>query len=525
MVKVRNAVILAAGAGTRFVPLSLEQPKGLFEVNGQRLIDRQIEQLLETGITEIIVVLGYKKEMLYYLKEKYGVILIDNPSFSTKNNIESLRLAKDHIGDTYICSSDDYFVANPFKQEEQSSFYAGHRVGYKTNEMYVDLDVEGRIKYMEKGRSEGRILLGHSFWTNDFSHRFFDLVEEDKTLGRYNNSFWEILVKDNLPSLPPFYFKEYPLGYIHEFDYFEELREFDKTYVSNTNSKIFSNIKSVFHCADNDIVDFRCINEGLTNTSFIFRIGGEDFIYRHPGDGTDKIINRHNEKTSLEYAKQLGIDPTYIYMDVNEGWKISKYVPQFREPDYGSYEDSKKVIQVMRALHASDVKVNYGLSPWEDACEIEKLLKVKDQHCFDEFEPLKARICKLYEKTIGDGVKKCFCHGDTYKHNWMFEPNGNVILIDWEYSGYSDPGIDVGYYIVDAMYDTKMAKSFIKEYLQEGWTPQLEFHYLAYTAIIAYYWFVWAMYRESCGANMGESLPNWKLMAKRYSTIGEDTEL
>lgn len=517
MIKVRNAVILAAGAATRFVPLSLEQPKGLYEVNGQRLIDRQIEQLIEAGIADITLVLGYKKEMFYYLKEKYGVKFIINPSFLVKNNIESLRLAKDIMGDTYVCSSDDYFVANPFKAEEPYCFYAGHRVGYKTNEMYVDLDNQGCIISMEKGRNAGSILLGHSFWSKEFCDSFFSLVEADKDKGHYTNSFWEWLVKDNLSVLPEFHFKEYPLGYIHEFDYFEELREFDKTYVANSNSKIIANIKSVFHCGDEDIVAFRCINEGLTNTSFIFRIAGEDYIYRHPGDGTELIINRKNERTSLENAKALGIDPTYIYMDVDEGWKISKYVKQFREPDYNSQEDSKLVIDVMRRLHASNIKVDYGLYPWEDACAIEALLKEKDPTCFDQYEDLKERIHRLYEMTIGDGVTPCFCHGDTYKHNWMIEPNGNVILIDWEYSGFSDPGIDVGYYIVDAMYDIDTAKAFIKEYLQDTWNAKLEFHYLSYTAIIAYYWFVWAMYRESCGADMGESLINWLSMAESYS--------
>ena len=92
-----------------------------------------------------------------------------------------------------------------------------------------------------------------------------------------------------------------------------------------------------------------------------------------------------------------------------------------------------------------------------------------------------------------------------------------MILIDWEYAGYSDPGIDVGYYIVDAMYDLDTARAFIREYLQESFSPQREFHFLAYTAIIAYYWFVWALYRESCGANMGESLGNWRLMAEKYA--------
>ena len=118
--------------------------------------------------------------------------------------------------------------------------------------------------------------------------------------------------------------------------------------------------------------------------------------------------------------------------------------------------------------------------------------------------------------TEADGIEKCFCHGDTYRPNWMIKDNGEVILIDWEYSGYSDPGIDVGYYIVDAMYDFDDAERFIREYLQEDFSEQTRFHYMAYTAIIAYYWFVWAMYRESCGANMGQSLPNWRMMAEKY---------
>ncbi len=236
MYPVRNAVILAAGAATRFVPLSLEQPKGLYEVNGQRLIDRQIEQLLEVGITDITIVLGYKKELFFYLKEKYGVKFIINPAYQVKNNIESLWLAKDILGNSYVCSSDDYFVVSPFQTQEEYSFYAGLRVGFMTNEMYVDLDANGRITEMEKGRAFGRILLGHSFWTEEFCQEFLSLIEADQKVGKYNQLFWERLLKDNLKALPPFYFKEYPLGFIHEFDYFEELRDFDKSYIANSRS-------------------------------------------------------------------------------------------------------------------------------------------------------------------------------------------------------------------------------------------------------------------------------------------------
>ena len=257
-----------------------------------------------------------------------------------------------------------------------------------------------------------------------------------------------------------------------------------------------------------------CIREGLTNTSFVFRIGDRDYIYRHPGDGTDRIINRRNERTSLERARDLGIDPTYIYMDVDEGWKISHYIPSFREPAYESEADSGRVVEVLRRLHASPVRVDYGLRPWEDALAIEALLPAGS---FAPYLPLKERIGRRYAATLGDGVGKCFCHGDTYRRNWLIEPSGRVILIDWEYAGMSDPGIDVGYYIVDAEYDFPQAKAFIRMYLGADWTPALEAHYLSYTALIAYYWFVWALYREACGAPMGDSLERWRRMAERYA--------
>lgn len=515
--RVDSAIILAAGSATRFIPLSLEQPKGLYEVRGERLIERQIQQLQEAGIQNITVVLGYKKDMFSYLEEKYRIKLLFNPAYNVKNNIESLLVAKDYLKNSYVCVCDSYFIENPFHQYEFRSFYAGFSTGEMASEMYAHVDTDGRILNMEKAEAGGLMLLGHSFWTEDFSCEFIQLALEDREIGEYDNKFWEWLVKDHLDKLPPIYFKEYTPGAIFEFDYFEQLRQFDTGYVSHAHSDIIRNIKLVFRCDEENITDFRTVNEGLTNTSFIFQIDGIDYIYRHPGDGTESIINRRNEKTSLIKAKEFGIDPTYIYMDVIEGWKISKYINEFREPDYYDFEDSKKILAVLRKLHAIPIVVDYGLNPWEDALAIERLLKEKKAHCFDEHEELKEKIKKLYQKTLGDGIQKCFCHGDTYKPNWMIKPDGDVILIDWEYSGYSDPGIDVGYYIVDAMYESDLARKFIREYLGDEWSEQNEFHYMAYVAIIAYYWFVWAMYRESCGANMGKSLLNWYQMAQKYA--------
>ncbi len=515
--KVNNAVILAAGASTRFIPLSLEQPKGLYEVRNEKLIERQICQLKQAGIDDITLVLGYKKEMFYYLKDKYQVKFIINDSFNIKNNIESLRLAQSIISNTYICVSDDYFMENPFNQFEYRCFFSGSSTSEKTDEMYAITDSNNRITRLEKGLDGGRILLGHCFFDKQFSQKFFEIVNSLTNNGKYDKAFWEWLVKDYLNSFDNIYFKEFSPNTIFEFDYFDDLRKFDTNYLGYSHSDIMRNIKLIFRCDEEDIINFRNVSKGLTNKSFVFEINGIEYIYRHPGDGTESIVNRKNEKKSLVLAKQFGIDPTYIYLDVNEGWKISQFIADFREPDYNSFNDSKLIIKTLRKLHNLPITVDYGLDPIKDSIEIEKLLKQKDPNCFKPYQQLKENILKLYSLTENDGIEKCFCHGDTYQPNWMILPDNSVILIDWEYSGVSDPGIDIGYYIVDGQYDFQQAEQFIKEYLQQDYNPTTRLHYLCYISIIAYYWFVWALYRESCGASMPDALQCWLNEAIIYS--------
>ena len=107
--EIENAIILAAGMSTRFVPLSFEKPKGLLKVKGQVLIERQILQLREKGIDEIIIVVGYMKEQFKYLIDKFGVILIETKEYEKKNNHSSIYAARKYLKNSIITSSDLYF--------------------------------------------------------------------------------------------------------------------------------------------------------------------------------------------------------------------------------------------------------------------------------------------------------------------------------------------------------------------------------------------------------------------------------
>lgn len=516
-IKVDNAIIMAAGLSSRFVPLSLEKPKGLFNVKGEVLIERQIKQLQDAGINDITVVVGYKKETFFYLEEKFGVKLITNENFMTKNNIETLYLVRHKLNNTYICSSDDYFVNNPFSLYETNSFYSAEHVDKATNEWYMLKDKDDNLIKVEKFGDEGDIMLGAAFFDESFSRTFVPLIEKAHNSGVYDNDLWEQLLADNLDKLPKMKVKVYPKGTIFEFDSLDELRTFDPKYINNTDSKIMKNITKVFSCDESDIKNFKVMNNGLTNTSFVFEISGKKYVYRHPGDGTDAIISRPHEKKALEIAKEIGIDPTFIYMDENDGWKISSYIGNTRYPDYKSFEDSKRILKVLRSLHKRNYSVDWIFTPFEESKKYENLVLKKGKIEIADFNELKNNVEKCYKRTQGDGVKMCFCHSDTYAPNWMLTDD-KTILIDWEYAGNADPGCDIGCYIMDAMYSVEESKAFIKEYLGPDYTDALMFHYLAYVAIVSYCWFVWALYRESSGAVVGEAVHKWYTMAKRYSS-------
>lgn len=516
--KVDNAIIMAAGMSTRFVPLSLEKPKGLLVVKNEVLIERQIEQLQDAGISEIILVLGYKKEAFFYLEDKFdGIKIVINPEYNTKNNTHTLYLAQKYIKNSFICSSDDYFEENPFEEYVYQSYYAAVHVHEKTNEWYMIPDPRGNIAKVQKSGKDGFIMLGHVYWDRHFSAGMIGLLNEDHSIGNYDSVLWEQVLTEHIKDLPPMEIKEYAADTIFEFDSLDELRAFDSNYVNHTHSKIMKNIAKVLECKESEILNFKAIKEGLTNTSFVFEVAGKKYVYRHPGEGTEAIISRPHEKKALELAKSIGVDPTFIFMDAETGWKLSNYVEDIRVPSYDSFDDSKRVLDVLRKLHERKLSVDWAFLPWEEAGKIELMLRTGKEGIADpEFDKLKERVGKCYQKCRGDGIEMCFCHCDTYAPNWMLTEH-ETILIDWEYAGNADPGCDIGTYIMDSMWETEEAEKFIREYCGKNMSDTQLFHYLAYTAILSYYWYVWALYREACGAVMGESLYNWHVMAKKYS--------
>ena len=171
--------------------------------------------------------------------------------------------------------------------------------------------------------------------------------------------------------------KKYPEGEINEFDSLDELRVFDPHFIENVDSDIFDNIEQVLGCSKSEIHDVYPLKQGLTNLSCHFRTNDGEYVYRHPGVGTELLINRNGEVAALKKAKELGLDDTFIHEDPKRGWKISKFVPNAKQPDPHDAAQMDRMMQMCRSLHESGAIVETEFDFYLEAKRYESLLLEK----------------------------------------------------------------------------------------------------------------------------------------------------
>ena len=276
---VDNAVIMAAGTSSRFAPLSYEKPKALIEVKGEVLIERQIKQLQASGIKEIYIVTGYMAEQFDYLKEKYGVCLIHNPFYLSRNNNSSIWVARNVIKNTYICSADNYFSINPFEKEVNAAYYAGVFAEGHTDEWCMQEDEDGNIIAVHVGGEKSWYMLGHTFWSESFSKRFLGILEQEYALPETADKLWEQLFIEHLDVLK-MKIKKYAPSDIYEFDTLDELREFDTSYKANSRSLILKDVANRLLVAEADITGIKTIKGNDTAAiGFEFSALGNRYSY------------------------------------------------------------------------------------------------------------------------------------------------------------------------------------------------------------------------------------------------------
>ncbi len=515
--KVDNAVILAAGLSSRFAPISYEKPKGVLRVRGEVLIERQIEQLREAGITDITVVVGYKKEYFFYLRKKYGVTLVNNDEYASRNNNGSLWRVRGCLGNTYVCSSDDYFTQNPFDAYVFKAYYSAQYAEGPTKEWCMETGAGGRITKVTVGGSNSWYMLGHVYFDRAFSERFVKILEEEYDRPETVDMLWEDLYIEHIKELD-MTLRPYPAGAINEFDSLDELRAFDPHFLENVDSEIFDNIVAVLGCTKAEIHDVYPLKQGLTNLSCHFATNDGEYVYRHPGIGTELLINRAGEVAAQKVAKQLGIDETFIHEDPERGWKISHFIPDCRNLDPHDPAQVARAMRMARSLHESGVEVETRFDFYQEAKRYESLLLEKGPIDIPGYAEDAADADALEAFVVADGAPTCLCHNDFFMLNFLIDKADKYYLIDWEYSGMSDYANDFGTFCVCCQLSPEEVDAALEAYFGRKPTRAERAHNLAHIALAGWCWYLWSLLKEAEGDFVGEWLYIYYNYGREYLT-------
>ena len=212
---------------------------------------------------------------------------------------------------------------------------------------------------------------------------------------------------------------------------------------------------------------------------------------------------------------RFGLDDTFIVEDGAAGWKISHYIDGCRNLDYHNADEVARALTMIRTLHESGVASPWNFDIFDETCKIVRLLDERSWAAFKDFSTLSKLADSLHSMTVEDAVPACLCHNNFDSSNVLVR-DGEMFLIDWEYSGMGDYAGDLGTFVCCSDYGCDEALKVYETYFGRPLTPLELRHCVAYTALSSFYWFVWALYKEACDESVGEWLYLWYKNAKLF---------
>lgn len=228
--RVKKAIFMAAGFGSRMVPVTLNTPKPLIMVHGKKIIETLLDAVLEVGINDIVIVRGYLSEQFDVLLKKYPMIqFIENPIYNEANNISSAYLVRDQLANAYMLESDlVLYNKEIIRKYEYSSNYTGQKVDVTDDWCFeTKKDIITKVKV---GGNDVHHMYGISYWSKEDAKQMSEDIERVFHSPGGKERYWdEVPLKD---CIDHYAIRIRPVnkGDVIEIDTFNELKQIDPVY-------------------------------------------------------------------------------------------------------------------------------------------------------------------------------------------------------------------------------------------------------------------------------------------------------
>ena len=241
---------------------------------------------------------------------------------------------------------------------------------------------------------------------------------------------------------------------------------------------------------------------GMTNQNYLVKTSSNQYIVKFFGKGTDKLIDRQNEKYNLELLKDLNLDVKNYLFDIESGIKVNEYIDSATTLDSTSIKTKfEKIAPILQTIHASGKELRGEFAPFEEIKKYESL--IQGEISYPNYEAVRESVFSLKEELEQIGIEKKSCHIDLVPENFIEAPDGHLYLIDWEYSSMNDPMWDLAALFLESEFNTDEEDSFLSYYESEQ-TPVSREKIRIYKILQDIIWSLWTIYKEENGADFGD---------------------
>jgi thiamine kinase-like enzyme len=404
---------------------------------------------------------------------------------------------------------------NIFSLHETKSWYSCIYKQGLTSEWCVQFDTNGRIYHVAVGGENAWVMYGPVFFNQDFSKNISKKIEEYYQNSGTEDYFWENVFIKEIDTLDLYIRKESAKN-IYEFENLDDLRIFSPEYGNDTQNRELKMIANVFGIKEKEIIDIKSIKSGMTNSTFKFKIRNNEYLFRVPGEGTEKLINRKNEKVVYDIIQSLNIADEIIYFDDETGCKIAKYHPEAVNTHAANGEDVIKSMNLLRDFHSINIVTDFS---FDIAAEIQKYILLGEERNsirFSDYLETYTNMKYIITSLNNFEISKTLCHIDCNPDNFIKISNEKIKLIDWEYAGMADPLLDVAMYAIYSYYSKERADELLRIYFQREPDNTEIMRLYAYMSLGGYLWALWTEYKQSFGVEFGEYGMKMYRYAKDY---------
>lgn len=241
---------------------------------------------------------------------------------------------------------------------------------------------------------------------------------------------------------------------------------------------------------------------GMTNQNYLVKTTNKQYIVKFFGKGTEKLINRQDEKYNLELLKDLDLDVKNYLFDIEAGIKVNEYIESAITLDSTSIKTKfDKIAPILQTIHASGKELRGEFAPFEEIKKYESLIEEKIPYA--NYEAVREEVFSLEKRLADLGVDRKSCHIDLVPENFIESPQGRLYLIDWEYSSMNDPMWDLAALFLESEFTRQEEEAFLSHYDSEQ-TPVSREKIAIYKILQDAIWSLWTVYKEEQGADFGD---------------------